>query len=307
MNVLVTGGAGFIGSHVVETLIAAKHEVTIVDDFSSGKRANVHPKAQLQKMDVRDPNISTFFQKHRFDVVFHLAAQIDVRKSMNDPFFDASVNILGTLRLLECCRTYHVKKFIFTSSGGVMYGECPTRPASEEDPSLPISPYGFSKATAERYVRFYGEVYGLSYNILRYANVYGPRQDPHGEAGVVAIFSGKVIAKETATIYGTGKQERDYVYVQDVADANLAALEGPANRLYNIGTGVATSVNDLYQRLAKLGKLTKPASSARARAGELDRSVLDITRAQKELHWTPKVSLDEGLKQTLDYFKHAKS
>jgi len=305
MKALVTGGAGFIGSHVAEVLIAAGHDVTIADDFSTGKKKNVPPEASVAKIDVRDPNIATLFEKKRFDAVFHLAAQIDVRKSMQDPFFDASVNILGTLRLLECCRTYHVKKFIFTSSGGVMYGECP-QPALEDDAALPVSPYGFSKACAERYVRFYGDTFGLTYVILRYGNVYGPRQDPHGEAGVVAIFIGKVLAKETATIYGTGKQERDYVFVGDVAAANVAALQSAQNGLYNIGTGIATSVNTLYSSLAKLEKFERAGIYAPARAGELERSVLNITRARKELGWSPNVSLQSGLAQTLEYFRHEK-
>jgi UDP-glucose 4-epimerase len=211
MKALVTGGAGFIGSHLAQALIDAGHDVTIVDDFSTGKRKNIPAKAQVEKLDVRDPNISSLFEKKRFDVVFHLAAQLDVRKSMADPFFDASVNILGTLRLLECCRAYNVKKFIFTSSGGVMYGECP-KPATENDPSLPVSPYGFSKSAAERYVQFYGDTFKLSYSILRYTNVYGPRQDPHGEAGVVAIFLGKKFGKEPVTIFCTGKQKSAYIF-----------------------------------------------------------------------------------------------
>ena len=306
MKALVTGGAGFIGSHITDALITAGHQVTIVDDLSSGHKKNINPAAAFEKMDVRDPNISTLFKKKRFDVVFHLAAQLDVRKSMQDPFFDASVNILGTLRLLECCRAYTVKKFIFTSSGGVMYGECPS-PAFEDNPSLPISPYGFSKAAAERYVKFYGDAYQLSYVTLRYANVYGPRQDPHGEAGVVAIFSGKVLAQEPVTIFGTGHQERDYVYIGDVAAANLAAITGPNNRLYNIATAQTTSVNELYAIISKLGKSDHPARYAPARPGELDRSVLDYQRAKTELHWEPKVSLTEGLTQTLNYFRHEKS
>ena len=304
MHMLVTGGAGFIGSHVTEALIAKGHEVTIVDDLSSGHRKNLNPTARFEKIDVRDPNIATLFEKSKFDAVFHLAAQIDVRKSMQDPFFDASVNILGTLRLLECCRSYNVKKFVFTSSGGVMYGECPSRPAREEDPSQPISPYGFSKLAAERYVRFYGEHYNLPYAVLRYANVYGPRQDPHGEAGVVAIFIGKVLAGETVTIFGTGKQERDYVYVGDVAAANVAAFECPKNHLFNISTGVPTSVNELATRILKLGKSSAQPVYAPARAGELDRSLLDSGRAKVEMGWSPRVTLDDGLANTFAFFQH---
>jgi len=306
MKILVTGGAGFIGSHLVELLLQNQHEVYIADDLSSGKKGNVPSGATLFRIDVRDPNISTHFSKVRFDAVYHLAAQMDVRKSVEDPFFDASVNILGTMRLLDCCREYGVKKFIFSSSGGVMYGECP-KPAGEDTPPAPVSPYGISKATAERYIRFYGDFYNLPYTILRYGNVYGPRQDPHGEAGVVAIFCGKVLNKEAVTIYGTGRQERDYVFVKDVAQANLQALTTGHNDIINIGTGQATSVNDLHKRLTALSRNDQPARYADARAGELERNVLNIQRAETALKWKPQMDLDRGLQLTLEYFKNEKS
>jgi len=204
MKILVTGGAGFIGSQIADAYIAAGHEVTVLDDLSAGRRTQVNPKATFIARDAREPNIATLFEKSNFDLVNHHAAQIDVRRSVQDPFFDASVNILGTMRLLDCCRSYGVRKFIFASSGGTIYGECPRAAAVETDPNRPESPYGFSKAAAETYVRFYGKQFGISYSMLRYANVYGRRQDPHGEAGGVAIFCGKALANETATIFGDG-------------------------------------------------------------------------------------------------------
>jgi UDP-glucose 4-epimerase len=303
MKILVTGGAGFIGSNIVDAYVEQGHEVTIVDDLSTGKKANVNREAKLVTMDVRDPNISTLFAESRFEVVNHLAAQIDVRKSVQDPFYDASVNILGTLRLLECCRSYGVRKFIFSSSGGTIYGECGAAPAREEDASRPESPYGFSKATGERYIRFYGDIYHLPYTILRYANVYGPRQDPHGEAGVVAIFAGKLRAKEQVTIYGSGDQERDYVYVSDIVQANIAALTKGENDIFNIGTGVPTSVNRLWEIMAALEEKAPAAVHAPARTGELARSVLNADRAKKLLGWKPGHTLEKGLAETYQFFK----
>jgi len=309
MKILVTGGAGFIASHVVDSYIALGHDVTVVDDLSTGKKKNVNSRATFVAMDVRDPNISTLFAKTGFDIVNHLAAQVDVRHSVQDPFLDASINILGTLRLLECCRTYGVRKFIFSSSGGTIYGECRARPAREGDPAQPVSPYGFSKATAETYIRFYGEAYHLPYTILRYGNVYGPRQDPNGEAGVVSIFVGKLLAGQSVTIYGTGSQERDYVYVRDVVDANAAALLKGENDTFNIGTGTPLSVNQLYEKLSRLRSDVKPAVYAPARQGELERSVLNADHALQGLGWKPSRSIDQGLKETYQFFEngHQKS
>jgi UDP-glucose 4-epimerase len=306
MNILVTGGAGFIGSHIVDAYLRAGHEVTVVDDLSTGSKKNVNRQARLVTTDVRDPNLSTLFAESRFEVVNHLAAQLDVRKSVQDPFFDASVNILGALRLLECGRTYGVRKFIFSSSGGTYYGECGAQPAREEDPSNPESPYGISKATAERYIQFYGNTYHLPYTILRYANVYGPRQDPHGEAGVVAIFAGKLLAKQAVTIFGDGKQERDYVYVSDVVEANVAALTKGENSIFNVGTGQASSVNALYEKFMHFDKDAKPPTYAPARTGELLRSVLNVDRARKELGWKPSTTLEKGLRETYHYFQQQK-
>ncbi len=303
MKILVTGGAGFIGSHIVDAYSEAGHDVTVLDDLSTGKKKNIHSRARLITSDIRDPNVSTLFAQARFEIVNHLAAQLDVRKSVQDPFFDASVNILGTLRLLECARSYGVRKFIFSSSGGTIYGECGQEPAREEDPVRPESPYGLSKATAERYIQFYGQAYRLPYTILRYANVYGPRQDPHGEAGVVAIFAGKLLKHEPVTIFGDGSQERDYVYVGDVVQANVAALTKGENTILNIATGVPTSVNTLYQKMARLESVSTPPTMAPARTGELARSVLHFERAKKILGWKPAMTLEKGLAETLKSFK----
>lgn len=303
MKILVTGGAGFIGSHIVDAYVAQGHEVTVVDNLSTGRKRNVNPKATFVTMDVRDPNISTLFAKTGFDIVNHLAAQIDVRRSMQDPFFDASVNILGTLRLLECGRTYGVRKFIFASSGGVIYGECKSRPACEEDPCRPLSPYGFSKAAAETYIRFFGETFHLPYTILRYGNVYGPRQDPRGEAGVVSIFIGKLLADEGVTIFGKGEQVRDYVYVGDVAQANSLALLKGENETLNIGTGEAVSVNSLYEKLRRIHKSGCAPLHAPDRPGELQRSALKVDRAREALGWRPARTLEQGLAETYAYFQ----
>lgn len=304
MKILVTGGAGFIGSHIVDAYVAAGHQVTVLDDLSTGKKKNVNSQAKLVASDIRDPNISTLFAQERFEIVNHLAAQLDVRKSVLDPFFDASVNILGTLRLLECARSYGVRKFIFSSSGGTIYGECGKNPATEGDENRPESPYGFSKAAAERYIQFYGDTYKLPYTILRYANVYGPRQDPHGEAGVVAIFSGKVLKREPVTIYGDGNQERDYVFVRDVVAANVLALTKGENSVFNIATAVPTTVNTLYQKMCALEGIEGKPTFAPARTGELKRSVIAFDRAKKELGWKPASTLDQGLAETIKFFKN---
>jgi UDP-glucose 4-epimerase len=302
MKILVTGGAGFIASQVAEAYLNLGHEVTIIDDLSTGKKKNVPAKATLVTMDIRDPNISTLFTKSGFDIVNHHAAQIDVRRSVQDPFLDASINILGTLRLLDCARTYGTRKFIFASSGGAIYGECKD-PARETDPTFPESPYGFSKSVGENYIRMFNKLYNLPYTILRYSNVYGPKQDSGGEAGVVSIFSGRLLSRQPVTIYGNGKQERDYVFVGDIIAANCAALTKGENGTFNICTQVATSVNTLYDELSKLQPGAPKATYAPARAGELERSVLNPSLAQEKLGWRPAHDLRQGLKKTYDYFQ----
>lgn len=302
MKILVTGGAGFIASQIADAYIEQGHDVTVLDDLSSGVKKNVPSKAHWVSMDVRDPNLSTLFAKSGFDIVNHHAAQIDVRHSIQDPFLDASINILGTLRLLECCRTYSVRKFIFASSGGAGYGECP-QPAKESQTFNPEAPYGYTKASGEYYVRFFNSYYHLPYTILRYSNVYGPRQNPHGEAGVVAIFVGKLIQAEPITIYGDGKQERDYVFVGDVVRANVAALTKGENATFNIGTGLTTSVNTLYEKLNHIHGLAPQPVYAPARPGELMRSVLDPSFADSQLGWSASTPIDQGLEKTYRYFQ----
>lgn len=297
MRILVTGGAGFIGSHIVDSYLNQGHQVTVVDDFSTGHRFNLNSRVHLINLDIRERSLSRVFKQDRFDVVNHHAAQLDVRKSVSDPAFDASVNILGLLNLLELSRLNKVKKFIFAASGGTYYGEC-DRPAREEFPAQPLSPYGVTKLAGEHYVRAYGALHGLKFTILRYGNVYGPRQDPHGEAGVVAIFCQRLLAGQTAFIFGNGKQERDYVFVGDVARANVSALLKANGESINIGTGKAADVNRLFKILSVCHG--KPSAFERKppRNGELFRSVLNVSKAARVLGWKPNVSLEDGLAET---------
>lgn len=302
MRILVTGGAGFIGSTITDAYVKAGHNVVVVDDESSGHRENVNSKASYVKLDIRRPDaLKKVFKKHRFDVINHHAAQMDVRRSVADPQFDASINIFGLLNLLELAREHKVKKIIFSSSGGTVYGEC-RRPAIEGDPEVPLSPYGITKFASEKYIHMYSQLYGLNYTIFRYANVYGPRQDPHGEAGVVAIFSQLLLKGKAPFIFGTGRQTRDFVYVDDVVSANILALKGGRNKIFNIGTGVETSVVKLFETMARITGFSKRAIVKPARVGELNRSVLNFSKVKRELGWTPRTSLKKGLAQTIRYF-----
>lgn len=303
MRVLLTGGAGFIGSHVAERLLARGHEVIVVDDLSSGKRENVPAGARFREEDVRS-GCEGVFREFRPEVLCHQAAHIDVRRSLMEPVFDADVNILGTIRLLQNCVGYGVGRVVFASSGGAIYGEQNTFPAGEDHPEYPVSPYGVSKLAGERYLHFYHVQYGLSYAALRYANVYGPRQDPHGEAGVVAVFCGNLAGGRTSKINGGGEQTRDYVYVGDVARANVLAIEGDPSRsgAYNVGTAVETSVNELYGLLQGLSQKELPAKHGPAKPGEQLRSSVDPTRAGRLLGWHPEVRLAAGLEETLRSF-----
>jgi UDP-glucose 4-epimerase len=302
VRVLLTGGAGFIGSHVAEHLLARGHEVIVVDDLSSGKRENVPEGARFCKEDIRS-GCEEVFQEFRPGVLCHQAAQMDVRRSVREPDFDAEVNVLGTLRLLQNCVKYGVGRAVFASSGGAVYGEQQEFPAPETHPQYPVSPYGVSKLAGERYLHFYSLQYGISYAALRYANVYGPRQDPHGEAGVVAIFSKNLADRRVSTINGTGEQTRDYVYVGDVACANVLALEGdPPSGAYNIGTGVETSVNRLYELLRDISHKNVPATHGPAKPGEQLRSSIDPTRAHRVFGWYPEEKLAVGLEETLRFF-----
>lgn len=302
MRVLVTGGAGFIGSHIADLLLESGHDVAVVDNLSSGKKENIPEKANFYELDIRT-GCEPAFADFRPEAVVHQAAQMDVRRSVAEPDFDAEVNVLGTVRLLQNCVKHSVSKFLFASTGGAIYGEQDDFPATEDHPQRPISPYGVSKLSGERYLFYYNAEHGLPYVALRYANVYGPRQDPHGEAGVVAIFSGKLARGETSTINGTGEQTRDYVFVRDVARANLLALENDIpSGAYNIGTGVETSVNELYEILREGANKDLPPEHGSAKPGEQTRSCVDPSLAERALGWRPEIEISSGLKETLRYF-----
>ena len=303
MKILITGGAGFIGSWVSDKFIESGHEVVVIDDLSSGSESNINKKAEFIKCDIRDKEfLSKVFGDFKPDVVDHHAAQINVRTSVEDPVYDAEINIIGSLNLLELSRDHDVKKFIFASTGGAIYGEPEKLPATEQTKPMPISPYGTSKYAVETYMNYYHEIYGLQYVALRYANVYGPRQNPHGEAGVVAIFCNKILAGKPCIIFGDGSQTRDYVYVSDVADANLLALDAVCG-CYNIGTGVETDVLGLTE-LLKLSVADYSVSvvHADAREGEVQSISLDGSYSEQKLGWTPKVDISSGIKQTWDWF-----
>lgn len=307
-RVLVTGGAGFIGSHVAEAYRDRGDRVWIVDDLSSGRASNVPDGVEFRRMDIGDPELDALFREAGgFDVVNHHAAQIDVRKSVADPRADARINIDGLLNVLECSRRHGVGRFMFVSSGGVVYGEAEQRPTPETAPKQPVSPYGVTKLAAEYYLYYYHQVHGLDYAALRYSNVYGPRQDPHGEAGVVAVFSNRIRSGDGLTIFGDGEQTRDYVYVGDVVAANLALSEGPLeraalvdDRAFNVATGRETSVNTLARLLMEAAGREVPVQYAPERPGELRHSSLDAGRLRQR-GWAPRVSLAEGLKQTYEY------
>jgi UDP-glucose 4-epimerase len=303
VRVLVTGGAGFIGSHVVDHLLERGHEVAVVDNLSTGKRENVPEGVRLYEIDIRT-GCSDVFEEFRPEVLSHQAAQMDVRRSVREPDFDAEVNVLGTVRLLQNCAEYEVERVIFASTGGAIYGEQKEFPAPEDHPQYPVSPYGVSKLAGERYLHFYGIQHELPYVALRYANVYGPRQDPHGEAGVVAIFCGNLAANQASTINGTGEQTRDYVYVGDVARANLLALQSEVpSGAYNIGTGIETSVNELYEILLEAsGREELLPKHGPAKPGEQLRSCVDWSKAAKYLGWQPEMDLASGLTMTLRFF-----
>jgi UDP-glucose 4-epimerase len=301
MKILVTGGAGFIGSNLVDRLIELGHSVMVVDNLSTGKRSNLHPKAEFSEMDITDPKLSEIFDEFSPECVFHLAAQVDVRKSVQDPMHDARSNILGTIHLLDLSTRYKIKKFIFSSSGGVIYGETP-EPAGEETAPNPISPYGVAKLAGEGYITCFGEWNNLDYSILRYANVYGPRQDPKGEAGVVSIFIGQLVHKEKSVLYGNGELERDYIYVDDVVRANVLCIEKGSRSTYNIGTGISTSVKGLYHAISETTKTKNEIEFAPKRPGELERNVLDCKKAKRDLGWEPGTDLKKGLEKTYQWF-----
>ncbi len=303
LKVLVTGGAGFIGSHVVDALLAAGHQVVVVDDLSTGYISNLDPRARFVHLDIRAPGLLEVFEQERPDMVNHHAAQMDVRRSVADPLFDADVNVRGSLNVLECARKTGVRKIIYISSGGAAYGEPVYLPCDEAHPINPLSPYGVSKHTVEHYLYLYKMLYGLEYAVLRYPNVYGPRQDPNGEAGVVAIFTGQMLAGKQATIYGSGEQERDFVYVSDCVRANLLAMQERAQGIYNIGSGQGTTINRIYARLSEIIGYERPPVYGPPKAGETFRIFLDASKARRELGWEPQVALEDGLRRTVDYFR----
>lgn len=308
MKILVTGGAGFIGSHVVDTFLADGYEVVVVDDLSTGRRSNLNPAATFYQVDIRDPGLAEIFEKEQPDIVDHHAAQMDVRRSVNDPLFDADVNVLGSIKLIELARKHHVKLLLYISTGGAVYGEPEYLPCDEAHPVNPICPYGASKHTVEHYLFMYQENYGLNYVVLRYPNVYGPRQDPHGEAGVVAIFSGQMLNGEQVVINGDGEQERDFVYVQDCAKANLLSLKTEnKNTIFNLGHGQGNTINEVYSNLKKITDYNLSAIHGPEKVGETRRIFLDASKARQELGWTPTIGLEEGLRKTVDYFRMAES
>jgi UDP-glucose 4-epimerase len=296
LRAIVTGGAGFIGSHVVEALLARGDEVLVVDDLSSGKRENLPAGARLEEADIREP-LDSYFDGA--EACFHLAAQVDVRISVERPEHDADVNVGGTIRVLEAARR-HGTQVVFSSTGGAIYGEC-NGLARENAPRRPLAPYGVSKLAGEEYLAAYNRLYETRHVSLRYGNVYGPRQDPNGEAGVVAIFLGRLAAGEAPRIFGDGRQTRDYVYAADVARATLAAA-GRDGGVFNVGTGEETSVLELYELCRRVAGVEIEAEPAPARLGELHRSVLDVSRAESELGWRPEVGLEDGLRRTWESF-----
>ena len=307
---LVTGGAGFIGSHVADLYLENGYDVTILDNFASGRRENVPSRARLIELDLTSEEAARVIRDGRFDVISHLGAQIDVRKSVANPMFDASVNVVGTVNLVEAVRaSSRPTRFIFSSTGGALYGDFVTPPNVEEYPKDPESPYGIAKLSAELYLAYYARVHRIDTVALRYANVYGPRQDPHGEAGVVAIFCNRILTGQPLTVFGDGSQTRDYVFVKDVARANLAAatrdLPAPGRldaRGFNIGTGIETSVVALAEALQRSAGSNVPINFAAARPGEQQRSAVSVAKAKQVLGWTPQVALHEGLEETFSFF-----
>ncbi|MEM4590210.1 MAG: NAD-dependent epimerase/dehydratase family protein [Candidatus Micrarchaeia archaeon] len=307
MKILVTGGAGFIGSNLVDALIRKKHEVIVLDNLSTGKIENINKKAVFYNIDLRDIlKLKSLFEKERPEIVYHLAAQINVRRSIKDPFYDESVNIAGSLNLLECCKDYGINRIIYSSSGGAVYGEPNKLPAPEEHEIKPLSHYGASKFAVESYLSVYNSIYGLDYITLRYANVYGPRQDFLGEAGVIAIFIKNALIGEPLTIFGDGNQTRDFVFVNDVVNANVLSLNYRGNfRIFNIGTGIPTSINQIAKEIEKT--IGKKITIIRGEAikGEVRDTYLDIGRAKRELGFLPLVSISEGIRLTFEWAKNA--
>lgn len=303
MNILVTGGAGFIGSTIADAYIREGHNVIIVDNMSTGVREYINPKAKYYEMDVRDENLYKVFEENKIEIVNHHAAQIDLRKSVENPKFDIDINVIGSVNLLQNAVKYKIEKFIFASTGGAIYGEHDYFPADEEHPIRPYAPYGINKLSVEKYLFYYHHVYGLNYCVFRYANVYGPRQNSHGESGVIAIFTDKILNGQQPLINGDGGQTRDYVYVDDVVRANVLALKTTDPKTYNIGTTKETTVNFIFNKLNDFAGTGLAENHGPEKKGEQRRSVLSYERIKKELGWEPQVNIEEGIKKTVEFFK----
>jgi UDP-glucose 4-epimerase len=303
MKILVTGGAGFIGSHVCDRLARLGHELVVLDDLSTGRVEQIHPQARFYQLELDSPWLEELFRIERPEAVVHQAAQASVRRSVEDPVFDARVNLLGTVALLKASVRFKLQRFLFASTGGALYGEAEAVPTPEDAPPHPLSPYGASKLAAEAYLRTFHDLFGISYAALRYANVYGPRQDPHGEAGVVAIFTRQLLAEEPAVITGDGGQTRDFVYVEDVAEANARALESGECGAFNVGTGVETEVSTIFGLLVTLTGSGQAPRHGPPRLGEQRRSAVDPRRIREAMGWQPRTGLREGLEATVRYFR----
>ncbi len=302
-KILVTGGAGFIGSHVVDWYIEAGHHVAVVDNLSTGKYENINPQATFYQVDIRSQeDLEKVFQGEKPEVVNHHAAQINLRRSVDEPYYDATINILGSIHLLELCRKYHVEKFIFASTGGAIYGEPEKIPVDESTPARPFSPYGVAKRSIELYLEYYHQVWGLENIVLRYGNVYGPRQDPWGEAGVIAIFCGKILTESPCIIFGDGHKTRDYVSVHDVAHANGLALSSPGG-IFNLGTGQETSVLQLIHLLREITQKEILVLHEEERKGEIDRIALSSEKARRVMGWQPQMALREGMEEVYHWFQ----
>ncbi|MCB2212983.1 NAD-dependent epimerase/dehydratase family protein [bacterium] len=307
MNVLLTGGAGFIGSHIADHLLAAGHDVFVIDNLSSGRRSNVPDGAIFREMDIRSDDVEALWAEHKFDTMVHFAAQINVRSSVEDPKNDCDINLMGILNLLEAGRRHGLKRVVFAGSGGAAFNDDVPFPTPETVPGEPMSQYGVAKITSEHYLRVYHAAYGINYTVMRIGNAYGPRQNPHGEAGVIAIFSKKLLNGETPVIYGTGLQTRDYVFCEDLARMCVIALEKMNDRIYHAGTGRETNVVQLFETIRDAVGCDIEAEFQPAKTGEVMRSCLDSSRAKEELGWSPQVTLEEGLGKTVDFFRRQMS
>jgi UDP-glucose 4-epimerase len=300
---LVTGGAGFIASNIVDRLIDEGHQVVVIDDLSTGKEENLNPRAKFYKMDICSPELASVFEAEKPDYVDHHAAQISVVRALREPVLDAQLNIMGSLNLIQLCHEHGVKKIVYASTGGAIYGEPEYLPADENHPVNPLTPYGISKHTVEHYLYLYGANYGLDYTVLRYANVYGPRQDPHGEAGVVAIFTQKMLNGEQPTIFGDGTATRDYVYIDDIVEANILALDKGSREIYNVASGKETSVNEIFEHLKTESGFPKDVIHGDERTGEVYRIFLTNDKIKAEIGWTPKVEMSEGMRRTVEHYR----